>query len=87
MFKKSNKYPSTFYCWRLARRLTSFYKTSFNQPKVPQIPHTFLRWEHHIMTYLWDIHEEIAMYNVIQEPTADLQKLYDDLHAMLDYAI
>ena len=39
------------------------------------------------MTYLWDIHEEISMLNIIQEPTADLQKLYDDLHNMLEYAI
>lgn len=84
---KRSKYPSTFYCWRMSRRLNKFYCTSFARPEVPRIPHTFLRWEHHIMTYLWDIHEEISMLKVIQEPTADLQKLYDDLHAMLDYAI
>ena len=87
MLKLSKKYPSTFYRWRLARRLTDFYKTSFNQPEVPRIHHTSLRYEEHLMTYLWDIHEEIDMYKVIQEPTADLQALYDQLQHLLDYAI
>lgn len=85
MFKKH--YPSAIKCYILARRTMRFYRTSFNQTKTPNIPYTFLRHEHHLMTYLWDIYEEIKMYEVIQEPTDKLQKLYDDLQGMLDYAI
>jgi hypothetical protein len=71
----------------MSRKLNRFYCTSFARPEIPKIPYTSLRYEEHLMTYLWDIHEEIAMLNVIQYPTADLQALYDQLQHLLDYAI
>lgn len=84
---KPFKYPSIFHRYILARRLTDFYKTSFNRPSTPKIPQTSLRHKDSLMSYLWDIYEEIDMLKVIQEPTADLQSLYDQLHGLLDYAI
>ena len=80
------KYPSIFHCRRLSKRLNNFYKTSFQRPDIPSIPHTFLRWEHHLKKYLPDVCADISMYEIIQEPTDDLCALRDDLQTLLKYA-
>ena len=89
MLKKSilSKYhQSRIYLYLTARKLTKFYATSFARPEVPNIPWYSLRHINSILTYQWDILEEIDMLKVIQEDTAEYQQLYDRLQGLKDYA-
>lgn len=72
--------------WLTARKLTKFYCTSFARPEVPNIPWYSLRHINSILTYQWDILEEIDMLKVIQEDTTEYQQLYDRLQGLCDYA-
>ena len=81
------KYPSIMHRYALARRIQNFYKTSFERPQSDKIRSASMLSKDDIMTYLWDIHEEIDMLDVIQEPTDDLRSLYNDLQTLLDYAL
>lgn len=73
--------------WLTAKKVMAFYANAWTQPDIKNIPWTFLQWEHHIMDYLWDIHEEIDLMKSIDENTTDLQKLYDQLQGLRDFAI
>ena len=89
MLKKrilSKFHQSRLYLYLTARQLTNFYCTSFARPEVPEIPWSSLRHINSILTYQWDILEEIDMLKVIQEDTAEYQQLYDRLTGLLDYA-
>ena len=81
------KYPSIMHRYALARRIQNFYKTSFERPKSNKIRSASMLSKDDIMTYLWDIYEEISMYEVMQEPADDLRSLYNDLQTLLDYAV
>ena len=78
---------STPYLYLTARQLNRFYARSFNRPTTPSIPWKTLRHTDSLMTYLWDIYEEIEMLDVMQEDTTKLQALYNQLQGLLDYAI
>lgn len=82
----SKYHQSRIYLSLTARQLTKFYCTSFARPEVPVIPASSLRHVNSLLTYMWDIREEIDMLDVIQEDTADLQQLYDRLQGLKDYA-
>lgn len=82
----SKYHQSQLYLRITARQLTKFYVTSFARPEVPVIPWWSLRHINSILTYQWDIREEIDMMNIIQENTDDLQALYDRLQGLCDYA-
>lgn len=89
MLKKSilSKYhQSALYLSLTARKLTKFYSYSFARPEVPVIPASSLRHVNSLLTYMWDIREEIDMMNIIQQDTEDLQALYDRLQGLCDYA-
>lgn len=89
MLKKiilSKYHQSRLYLYLTARQLTKFYVTSFARPEVPEIPWSSLRHINSILTYQWDILEEIDMLKVIQEDTAEYQQLYDRLQGLCDYA-
>ena len=75
------------YLYLTACQLNRFYFRSFNRPKTPSIPWKTLRNTDHIMTYLWDIYEEIEMLDVMQEDTTALKSLYDRLQGLLDYSV
>lgn len=79
-------HQSALYLYLTARKLTKFYVTSFARPEVPSIPASSLRHVNSLLTYMWDIREEIDMLDIIQEDTADLNKLYDCLQGLCDYA-
>jgi hypothetical protein len=89
MLKKSilsKFHQSKVYLYLTARQLTRFYAVSFARPEVPVIPASSLRHVNSLLTYMWDIREEIDMMNIIQENTEDLQALYDRLQGLCDYA-
>lgn len=89
MLKKvilSKYHKSALYLSLTARQLTRFYAVSFARPEVPVIPASSLRHVNSLLTYMWDIREEIDMMNIIQENTEDLQALYDRLQGLCDYA-
>lgn len=77
---------SALYLYLTARQLTRFYSYSFARPEVPVIPWSSLRHVNSILTYQWDILEEIDMMKIIQEDTTELQQLYDRLQGLCDYA-
>ena len=79
-------HQSALYLYLVARQLTRFYCTSFNRPEVPAIPASSLHHVNSLLTYMWDIREEIDMLDVIQEDTKDLQRLYNTLQGLCDYA-
>lgn len=83
---KLKYHQSRLYLYLTARKLTRFYSYSFARPEVPVIPWSSLRHVNSLLTYMWDIREEIDMMNVIQEDTTDLQQLYDRLQGLCDYA-
>ena len=72
------------YLYLTARQLNRFYARSFNRPTIPSIPWKALRHTDSLMTYLWDIYEEI---DVMQEDTTALKSLYDRLQGLLDYSV
>lgn len=72
------------YLYLTARQLNRFYVRSFNRPTTPSIPWKTLRHTDSLMTYLWDIYEEI---DVMQEDTTALKSLYDRLQGLLDYSV
>lgn len=82
----SKYHQSRLYLYLTARQLTKFYCTSFARPEVPCIPWTSLRHINNILTYQWDIIEEMDMLKVIQEDTTEYQQLYDRLQGLKDYA-
>jgi hypothetical protein len=89
MLKKiilSKYHQSKLYLYLTARQLTKFYSYSFARPEVPEIPWSSLRHINSILTYQWDILEEIDMLKVIQEDTTEYQQLYDRLQGLCDYA-
>ena len=73
--------------WLTAKKVMAFYANAWTQPDTKNIPWTFLQWEHHLITYLWDIYEEISMLKSIDEDTTELDKLYNKLQGLRDYAI
>ena len=90
MLKKSilsKFHQSKVYLYLTARKLNKFYATSFNRtPELPAIPASSLHHINSLLTYMWDIREEIDMLDIIQENTEDLQALYDRLQGLCDYA-
>lgn len=83
-----SKYQQSMpYLYLTARQLNRFYVRSFNRPTTPSIPWKTLRHTDSLMTYLWDIYEEIEMLDVMQEDTTKLQALYNQLQGLLDYSI
>lgn len=77
---------SRLHLYLTARKLTQFYSYSFARPEVPVIPWSSLRHINSILTYQWDILEEIDMLKIIQEDTTEYQQLYDRLQGLKDYA-
>ena len=73
--------------WITANQIMDFYDHAFSQPETPNIPYTFLRYNFHIMDYLWDIHEEIDLLKSIDEDTTKLQALYSKLQSLREHAI
>ena len=81
-------YRSPLYLLTIAHQLTKFYQYAFNRtPNLPSIPWTSLRYVNSILTYQWDIYEEMDMLDVIQEDTTELRTLYNKLQGLLDFAV
>lgn len=72
------------YLYLTARQVNRFYVRSFSRPTILW---KTLRHTDSLMTYLWDIYEEIEMLDVMQEDTTTLQSLYDRLQGLLDYSV
>ena len=68
------------YLYLTARQVNRFYVRSFSRPTIPW---KTLRHTDSLMTYLWDIYEEI---DVMQEDTTALKSLYERLQGLLDYS-
>ena len=75
------------YLYLTARQVNRFYVRSFSRPTIPSVPWKTLRHTDSLMTYLWDIYEEIEMLDVMQEDTTTLKSLYDRLQGLLDYSV
>ena len=72
------------YLYLTARQVNRFYVRSFSRLTIPW---KTLRHTDSLMTYLWDIYEEIEMLDVMQEDTTALKSLYDRLQGLLDYSV
>ena len=78
-------YKSALHLIPTARKLTAFYAYAFNNtPNIPVIPWKTLRHTDSILTYLWDIYEEIDMLDIIQEDSSALRTLAHTLQNLCE---
>jgi hypothetical protein len=76
---------SALYLIPIARKLTAFYAYAFNNsPNLPVIPWKTLRHTDSVLTYLWDVYEEIDMLDIIQEDATELRALSHKLQGLCD---